>query len=256
VEVGDPRRKSITESKRVMDFQKKPCLILQLKSIIQSEKLRSLLPRDLEKQVGFVQKWSFMAIIEKYPSIFRVDGGNRTPPPSVRLTDKAQKIANEEAEARKLMEPIMVKNLRKMLMLSVDCRVPLKKIKLIESELGLPNDFKKSFIPKYPEFFTVKDFDGNAYLHLENWDSSLAVTTREERLACEGVMHSSVVRGKVRISKDGNYQGPYAFTMDFPAGFRPNMSYLEELEKMQGDLKLKIQKLGNGWWQSSMSSSV
>jgi len=92
-----------------------------------------------------------MAIIEKYPSIFRVDGGNRTPP-SVRLTDKAQKIANEEAVARKLMEPIMVKNLRKLLMLSVDCPVPLKKIKLIESELGLPNDFKKSFIPKHPEF--------------------------------------------------------------------------------------------------------
>jgi hypothetical protein len=141
----------VQELDRVMDFQKKPCLILQLKSIIQSEKLRSLLPRDLKKQVGFVQKWSFMAIIEKYPSIFRVDGGNRTPP-SVRLTDKAQKIANEEAVARKLMEPIMVKNLRKLLMLSVDCPVPLKKIKLIESELGLPNDFKKSFIPKHPEF--------------------------------------------------------------------------------------------------------
>ncbi len=79
----------------------------------------------------------------------------------------------------------------------------------------------------------MKDFDGKAYLHLENWDSSLAVTTREERLACEGVMHSSVGRGKVRISKDGNYQGPYAFRMDFPSGFRPNMSYLEELEKWQ-----------------------
>ncbi|XP_059432829.1 protein WHAT'S THIS FACTOR 1 homolog, chloroplastic [Corylus avellana] len=222
----------VHELDRVMDLQKKPSLILQLKSIIQSQKHQSLLLRDLEKQVGFVQKWSFMAVIEKYPSIFCVDGGNRTPP-SVRLTDKAQKIASEEADARKLMEPILVKNLRKLLMLSVDCCVPLEKIEFIESELGLPNDFKKSLIPKYPEFFTVKDVNGKAYLHLENWDSSLAVTAREERLACEGVMHSSVGPRKVRISKDGNYQGPYAFRMDFPAGFRPNMSYLEELEKWQ-----------------------
>ncbi|KAE7998567.1 hypothetical protein FH972_003101 [Carpinus fangiana] len=222
----------VHELDRVMDLQKKPSLILQLKSIIQSQKHRSLLLRDLEKQVGFVQKWSFMAVIEKYPSIFRVDGGNGTPP-SVRLTDKAQKIASEEADARKLMEPILVKNLRKLLMLSVDCCVPLEKIEFIESELGLPNDFKKSLIPKYPEFFTVKDVNGKAYLHLENWDSSLAVTAREERPACEGVMHSSVGPRKVRISKDGNYQGPYAFRMDFPASFRPNMSYLEELEKWQ-----------------------
>lgn len=222
----------VHELDRVMDLQKKPSIILQLKSIIQSQKYQSLPLRDLEKQVGFVKKWNFMAVIEKYPSIFRVDGGNRTPP-SVRLTEKAEKIANEEAEARNLMEPILVKNLRKLLMLSVDCRLPLETIESIESELGLPNDFKNSLILKYPEFFTMKDVNGRAYLQLENWDSSLAVTVREERLAREGVMDSFGGRRKVRIMKDGNYEGPYAFRMDFPAGFRPNMSYLEELERWQ-----------------------
>ena len=130
-----------------------------------------------------------MAVIEKYPAIFCVEGGgstNRTPP-SVRLTDKAQKIASEEGEARNLMEPILVKNLRKLLMLSVDCRVPLEKIEFIESELGLPNDFKESLIPKYPEYFSVKDVNEKPYLNLENWDSSLTVTAREERTAQDGI---------------------------------------------------------------------
>lgn len=95
-----------------------------------------------------------MSVIEKYPAIFRVGGGSNTrTPPFVAFTAKAEKIAREEAEARELMEPILVKNLRKLLMLSVDCRVPLEKIEFIQNELGLPQDFKNSLIPKYPDFF-------------------------------------------------------------------------------------------------------
>lgn len=222
----------VHELDRVMDLKKKPCLILQLKSIIQSQKHQSLLLRDLEKQVGFVHKWNFMAVIEKYPSIFRVNGGNRTPP-SVELTEKAKRIADEETEARKQMEPILVENLRKLLMMSVDCRVPLENIEFIESELGLPQDFKETLIPKYPEFFSVKDFNGRAYLQLENWDSSLAITAREKRVARERVLDCVGHARKARVSKDGNFSGPYAFLMSYPAGFRPNMSYLEEVQRWQ-----------------------
>lgn len=167
-----------------------------------------------------------MAVIEKYPTIFHVSGGNRTPP-LVSLTQKAEKVNAEEAEAKQQMEPILVTNLRKLLMLSVDCRLPLESIVFIESELGLPIDFKKSLIPKYPEYFSVKDVHGRSYLELENWDSSLAVTAREERL------EPGVYSKKARISKDGNFAGPFAFRLKFPAGFRPNMGYLEELEKWQ-----------------------
>ncbi|KAI4317924.1 hypothetical protein L6164_025751 [Bauhinia variegata] len=170
-----------------------------------------------------------MAAIERYPSIFHVGGGNRAPP-FVCLTERARKIASEEGESRKLMEPILVNNLRKLLMLSVDCRVSLETIEFVESELGLPADFKSSLIPKYPQFFTVKELNGRCYLQLENWDSSLAVTARESRLYQEGVLGN---QRKVKISKDGNYLGPYSFKMSFPAGFRPNTSYLEQLEKWQ-----------------------
>lgn len=40
-------------------------------------------------------------------------------------------------------------------------------------------------------------------------------------------------RRKVKISRDGNYLGPFAFKMNFPAGFRPNVGYLEQLERWQ-----------------------
>lgn len=220
------------ELDKVMDLQKKPAMILRLKSIIQSQKHKSLLLRDLEKEVGFVQKWNFMAVIEKYPSIFHVTGGDRIPP-RVTLTDKARKIAALEAAARDQMEPMLVKNLRKLLMLSVDCRVPLGTVELVQDELGLPSDFRESLIPKYPQFFSLKAVNGRDYLHLEHWDSSLAVTIREERLACKGSLDPGGHSKKGKVSKDGNFQGPFAFHLKFPAGFRPNMSYLEEAQRWQ-----------------------
>ncbi|KAK2971993.1 hypothetical protein RJ640_005013 [Escallonia rubra] len=220
------------ELDRVMDLQKKPSLILKLKSIIQSQKHQSLRLRDLEKEVGFVQKWNYMAAIEKYPSIFRVLGGNGRPP-AVTLTARAEKIAAEEVNAREQMEPILVKKLKNLLMLSVDCRVPLETVEFISMELGLPSDFKKSLIPKYPEFFSVNDVDGRVYLELENWDSSIVTTCREERLARERALETGGYPKKARISKDGNFPGPFAFHLSFPAGFRPNMSYLEEVQRWQ-----------------------
>ncbi|KAE8692227.1 hypothetical protein F3Y22_tig00110847pilonHSYRG00035 [Hibiscus syriacus] len=118
-------------------------------------------------------------------------------------------------------------------MLSIDCRVPLEKVELIGNDLGLPQDFKKPLIFKYPEYFSIKDINGRTYLYLESWDSSLAVTALEERFAREGMLRSAGGQKKIRIMKDGNYLGPFAFRTCYAAGFRPNNSYLEELQKWQ-----------------------
>ncbi|KAD6453516.1 hypothetical protein E3N88_08221 [Mikania micrantha] len=222
----------VHELDKAMDLQKKPTMILKLKSIIQSQKNQSILLRDLEKEVGIIQKWNFIAVIEKYPSVFHVTGGHKTPP-AVMLTTKAKKIAAEEALANDLMEPILVKNLRKLLMLSVDCRLPLEKINFIQPELGLPADFRESLIPKFPELFSVKDVHGRPHLELGSWDSSLAVTAREERFMRSRILDTSGNSRRACITKDGNFPGPFAFHLKFPVGFRPNTNYLQELEKWQ-----------------------
>ncbi|CAH2067868.1 unnamed protein product, partial [Thlaspi arvense] len=222
----------VHELDKAIDSKKKPTLILELKSIIQAQKRGSILLRDLEKHVGFVHKWNLMAAIEKYPSIFYVGGGNREPP-FVMLTEKAKEIAAEEGEVTESMEPLLVNNLRKLLMMSVDCRVPLEKVEFIQTAMGLPQDFKSTLIPKYPEFFSLKVINGNVHLALENWDSSLAITAREDRLSREGLLEPMENRKKVRITKDGNFLGRNAFKISFPPGFRPNASYLEEFEKWQ-----------------------
>ncbi|XP_022640313.1 protein ROOT PRIMORDIUM DEFECTIVE 1-like isoform X4 [Vigna radiata var. radiata] len=174
-----PKKKTyhrVAELDRVMELRKKPLMILQLTSLVQSQPHRSpLFLRDLEKNVGFVRKWAFMALIEKHPSVFRVAGT----PPSVSLTARARTLAQEEAHVRASMEPLLVTNLRKLLMLCVDCKLPLQTVELVGPQLGLPSDFKDCLIPKYPQFFRVRRSRGRDCLLLEDWDSTLAVTSRE-----------------------------------------------------------------------------
>ncbi|KAJ1689848.1 hypothetical protein LUZ63_014003 [Rhynchospora breviuscula] len=214
---------------KAMDLRKKPLLMLRLRSLILASKTRSILLRDLEKEVGFVQKWNFMCLIERHPTVFKVTGGQTGGPVSVRLTNKAEKVSSEEAKVRQLMEPILVNKLKKLLMMSMDCQIPLEKIDLIQSELGLPENYKNDLIPKYPDFFTYRKIKDRDYLCLESWDSSVAITAREDKLDLE----KAALMNPKFIPKDGNFVGPFAFKLKFSPGFRPNKNYLEEVVRWQ-----------------------
>lgn len=211
-----------------IELQKKPQLVLQLKEILRRQKGESMLLRDLEKEVGIIKKWNFMATIERYPRIFKVSGGNRRPP-VLEFTDEAKFILKDEVIVREQMEPIAVNNLRKLLMMSIDRRIALFKIMQIKQEIGLPDDFAESLVPKYPQFFKLMDVSDAPYLVLENWDPSLAVAARELSAEPSGVP----LTRRTYVPRDGNWAGPYAFKIKYPVSFKPRMRHLEDMVKWQ-----------------------
>ncbi|KQK13844.1 hypothetical protein BRADI_1g12853v3 [Brachypodium distachyon] len=161
----------------------------------------------------FATEMELCITYQRHPNVFHVSGGRASRKPiAVTLTEKAKSISSEELQAQKLMEPILARNLRKLLMMSMDSQIPVEKIQLVQSELGLPNNFKNNFVPRLD------------HLCLEFWDSSLAVTAREGKLNLDDfqMRYSG-------IPKHGNIQGPFAFKLKYPGAFRPNRKYLEEV---------------------------
>ena len=60
-------------------------------------------------------------------------GSNSRSPIVVKHTEKAPRMSCDEAATRELMEPILlVRNLRKVLMMSIDCQILMEKIEFIE----------------------------------------------------------------------------------------------------------------------------
>jgi len=57
------------------------------------------------------------------------------------------------------MEELLIENLQKLIMLSIDRRIPPKKIGHIRSELGLPDEFRMNLVKKYWDDDNEQDDD-------------------------------------------------------------------------------------------------
>ncbi|KAI6683556.1 hypothetical protein NL676_029469 [Syzygium grande] len=69
----------------------------------------------------------------------------------------------------------------RMLMISVDKRLPLDKIAHFRRECGLPADFRSKWVHEYPQHFkVVKSPDEVDYLELVEWNPAWAITELEK----------------------------------------------------------------------------
>ena len=67
-------------------------------------------------------------------------------------------------------------------MMSMSKRVLLEKTAHLDTDMGLPMDFRTNLCNKYPEFFEVVDTDYGLALELTSWDPTLAVSFAEKAL--------------------------------------------------------------------------
>ncbi|KAG0455088.1 hypothetical protein HPP92_024380 [Vanilla planifolia] len=115
-----------------------------------------------------------------FPTLFRRSSvpSRGGPVPWFHLTDSVSHLRELELRLLHATEPDLVNRLRRLLMLTADRSLPLHTIDQLSWDMGLPPDYHKNLIPRYPQFFAAykPDNDERTWLKLSSWDARLAVS--------------------------------------------------------------------------------
>ncbi|KAK4281982.1 hypothetical protein QN277_013418 [Acacia crassicarpa] len=99
------------------------------------------------------------------------------------MTERAEDLIMEEKKILEQHADKAAEYITRMLMMSVDKRLPLDKIAHFRRDLGLPLDFRTNWVHKYPQHFrVVKSVDEIEFLELVCWNPSWAITELEKKV--------------------------------------------------------------------------
>ncbi|KAK1378269.1 PORR domain-containing protein [Heracleum sosnowskyi] len=143
------------------------------------------------------------------------------------LTREAEELVEEEERILEVTSEKAVEYVCRLLMMSVDKRIKLEKIAHFRRDLGLPYDFRKNWVFKYPENFrVVKDEDEVEFLELVTWNPSWAITELEKKVLGLSTLDDSVkdhVPGLLSL----------AFPMKFPPNYKKVYRYGGQIDNFQ-----------------------
>lgn len=124
-----------------------------------------------------------------YPGIFNViDYG--TGSSLFCFTAEAEALLKQEDNLKDTTEAHSLRVIRKILMLSVEKRLPLRRLGLLAMDLGLPSDFS-DLLSRHRDFFKLSTtLDYTTWVSLASWDPELAVSYAEidEKQRMDGTM--------------------------------------------------------------------
>lgn len=188
-----------------MEREKNLKPLLNLRNLIKHEPSKSL-PVSLIRE-SIQLPFRPINFVRKYPSVFEefnLGGGFE---PHIRLTPEAVELDAEEGFMynSELFKQQVADRLLKLLMISKIHKIPLRVIEGLRWDLGLPQDYAKSMIPEFPDYFRVIGTGGDAVLELVCWSKELAVSVMEKKL--------------------GNKGKELAFPLQFSTGFKMDNKY-------------------------------
>ncbi|XP_020268915.1 protein ROOT PRIMORDIUM DEFECTIVE 1-like isoform X1 [Asparagus officinalis] len=125
------------------------------------------------------------------------------------LTEKAEELVKEENRLLEAHTNKAVEYVTRLLMMSVDKRLPMDKVAHFRRDIGFPFDFRTRWVHMFPEYFRVVKRDDVEFLELTSWNSSWAVTEIEKR-AMMGINYVS------------ESHSPGILSLPFPMKFPPN----------------------------------
>ncbi|CAI5490339.1 unnamed protein product [Closterium sp. Naga37s-1] len=175
----------------VIERNKKFRIVQRIQELLGKQKGGRMSLKELGKhrnKIGLSGGRRCVSLIRRFPSIFRVydkGAGNIW----FELTPEAARRDARERELRAIMEPILVDKLCKLLMMSATQSLSVESVGHVRRELGLPEDFKTSFLPRFSDRFRVATppaappgtptAAGGPVLVLQQWDDRLALSVAE-----------------------------------------------------------------------------
>ncbi|OVA11414.1 Plant organelle RNA recognition domain [Macleaya cordata] len=139
------------------------------------------------------------------------------------MTKEAEDLVEEEAKILEKHGDKAAEHVTRLLMMSVDKRLPIDKIAHFRREFGLPYDFRTNWVRKYPEHFrVVKTEDDVEYLELISWNPAWAVTELEKK-AMGGIDSDPPTPGVLSLP----------FPMKFPPNYKKIFRYGGQIEHFQ-----------------------
>lgn len=171
----------------------------------------------------------FNSLICRYPTLFsEFPHARYANLPCFRLTDTALMLDSQEQNIHQNYESDTVERLCRVLMMTKSRTVPLQSLHPLKWDLGLPDNFEKILIPKYPNYFQfVKALNGISCLRLVQWKEEFAVS------ALQRSNESKEMGNKYEQFKRG--QTTLAFPMRFPRGYgaqKKVRAWMEEFQKL------------------------
>ncbi|KAE9611346.1 hypothetical protein Lal_00011893 [Lupinus albus] len=209
--------------------------------------------RTLDLQ-GNAHNW-----VSKYPCCFEVHlrGDER----HCCLTKRMMSLVAEEESLKDSLEPVFLRRLVKLLMLSLHKRLNVLKINELKRSLGFPDDYLIRIVAKYPDLFRIVNHSGrrsSMEVELLHWDPDFAVSAVEAKAQELGTqpcfscsLPSSWVKSWERFQEFDSvpYISPYSDPRGLVEGSREmekrNVGLVHELLSLTLWKKVSIIKLGH-----------
>ncbi|XP_051149264.1 protein WHAT'S THIS FACTOR 1 homolog, chloroplastic [Andrographis paniculata] len=222
-----------SKDKRVHDLEiaaqkhKVVSKILYLFQVLKSEQENIIPLRNLEqhrRQINLPRPNKLSDFLHKSPKLFELYKDHRGTV-WCGLTEKGEELLKKEDEIIEQNSDKAAEHVTRMLMMSVDKRLPVDKIAQLRRDFGLPHDFRKHWVHKYPELFRrvqpLKPVDNVEYLELVSWKPDWSITELEKTVL--GKIDGDHVPGLLSLS----------FPLKFPSTYKKVYRYGGKIDHFQ-----------------------
>lgn len=170
-----------------------------------------------------------LRFMRRYPTLFNeFPHAQYTNLPCFRLTETALLLDSQEQTIHQTYESDTVERLCRVLMMMKSQTVPLQSLHPLKWDLGLPVNFEKVLIPKYPDHFQfAKAPNGTRSLRLVQWREEFAVSALQKS-------NETSEKGKEYRQFKSGYTA-LTFPMSFPKGYggqRKVRAWMDEFHKL------------------------